>query len=49
MYEQAGVSGPSEFARLPKPDRHFWNAWIAEAAERAAERNRSLEQQLDGV
>jgi G:T-mismatch repair DNA endonuclease (very short patch repair protein) len=47
MYEQANVSGPSEFGRLPPADRAFWLAWLDEYCRREQKRQEELEDELN--
>lgn len=44
MYSAAGVSGPSAFGALPRPDRIFWRAWMAELIQRSNEAGRNFEE-----
>ena len=47
LYSHVGVSGPTEFARLPLEDQLFWDSWFEEACRRADERDTSLENVME--
>jgi hypothetical protein len=35
LYSHVGVSGPTEFGRLPLGDQRYWIEWYEEAVKRA--------------
>lgn len=37
LYSHVGVSGPHEFAELPRETQLFWNAWFDERLRRGQE------------
>ena len=42
LYSHVGVSGPTEFGRLPLEDQLFWNSWCEETVKRADDGKMSL-------